>query len=188
MRKGADATRHRIFEAAAEEFASRGIAGARIDRIAENASANKALIYTYFGSKQLLFDAVVTDQVSRFFREVHFDARYPAEFAANAHDFYVTHPHLARLRGWHALEEDSPPIDLIATTMRRFTRQLAKAQSEGHVASTIEARQLLQLILAIARTWANPSPEFVTKADQATMASRRRAVTEAVQRLTRPAG
>ena len=61
-----EATKRRIFDAATTEFASRGVAGARIDRIAAAASANKQLIYAYFGNKQDLFDAVVTEQVARF--------------------------------------------------------------------------------------------------------------------------
>ena len=56
MARDSEATRRRIFEAAFEEFARHGIAGARIDRIAAAACANKQLIYAYFGSKQALFD------------------------------------------------------------------------------------------------------------------------------------
>ena len=54
-----DATRKRILEAAEEEFARYGIAGARIDRIALTAEANKARIYAYFGDKRRLFDLLV---------------------------------------------------------------------------------------------------------------------------------
>ena len=54
------ATKARLLEAATEEFAAHGIAGARVDRIAAAANANKQLIYAYFGSKDQLFDAVLT--------------------------------------------------------------------------------------------------------------------------------
>ena len=53
--RDAEATKARIFEAATAEFAAHGIAGARVDRIAQNAKANKQLIYAYFGDKQKLF-------------------------------------------------------------------------------------------------------------------------------------
>ena len=53
-----EATRQRIMDAAASEFAERGIAGARVDRIVAAAQSNKAQLYQYFGSKELLFDAV----------------------------------------------------------------------------------------------------------------------------------
>jgi AcrR family transcriptional regulator len=184
MVRDAESTRQRIFDAAAEEFARRGIAGARIDRIAANACANKQLIYAYFGSKQLLFEAVITDQVTRFFREVRFDPRALPEFAAQTYDFFVAHPELARLGAWHSLEEDSPPIALIATSVRRLTRQLARAQAEGYVDATIKARELFQLTIAIAQTWANPTPELRGVATAASVAARRSAVTETVRRLT----
>lgn len=48
-------TRARILEAALIEFAEFGIAGARVDRIAERAGVNKALLYYYYGKKQHLY-------------------------------------------------------------------------------------------------------------------------------------
>ena len=53
------ATRRRLLKAARGEFPARGIAGARVDRIASAANANKAQIYHYFGDKDGLFDAVL---------------------------------------------------------------------------------------------------------------------------------
>jgi AcrR family transcriptional regulator len=40
----AEATKRRLLDAARDEFAAYGIAGARVDRIAEAAQANKAQI------------------------------------------------------------------------------------------------------------------------------------------------
>ena len=45
----------RILGAAAAEFAARGYAGARVDRIARRARVNKAMLYYHFGSKQGLY-------------------------------------------------------------------------------------------------------------------------------------
>jgi AcrR family transcriptional regulator len=44
-----------ILAAAAAEFARRGFAGARVDRIARRARVNKAMLYYHFGSKQRLY-------------------------------------------------------------------------------------------------------------------------------------
>ena len=66
----AQATQRRLLEAAAQEFAARGIAGARVDRIAEAARSNKAQIYHYFGSKDELFDAVFNSLVADTLHEV----------------------------------------------------------------------------------------------------------------------
>ena len=44
-----------ILAAAALEFAARGFAGARVDRIASRAKVNKAMIYYHFKSKERLY-------------------------------------------------------------------------------------------------------------------------------------
>jgi AcrR family transcriptional regulator len=44
-------TRRRILDAATEEFARFGLGGARVDRIASRAGANKRMLYYYFGDR-----------------------------------------------------------------------------------------------------------------------------------------
>lgn len=57
-------TREKILEAARQEFAQNGLAGARVDKIAADAGANKAMIYYHFHSKDALYQAVIEDHVS----------------------------------------------------------------------------------------------------------------------------
>lgn len=52
-------THRRILEAATAEFARYGLGGARIDRIASRAGANKRMLYYYFGDKEQLFLAAL---------------------------------------------------------------------------------------------------------------------------------
>ena len=59
--RDAEATKARILQAAKAEFARVGLAGARVDEIAELAQANKRMIYHYFGNKEGLFRAVLED-------------------------------------------------------------------------------------------------------------------------------
>jgi len=49
----------RILKAATEEFARYGLGGARVDRIAARAGANKRMLYYYYGNKEDLFLAVL---------------------------------------------------------------------------------------------------------------------------------
>ena len=49
----------RILAAAQDEFARYGLGGARVDRIAARAGANKRMLYYYFGNKDGLFLAVL---------------------------------------------------------------------------------------------------------------------------------
>ena len=54
-------TRERLFAAAATEFAARGFAGANVDRIADAARVNKAMLYYHFGSKSNLYGEILRD-------------------------------------------------------------------------------------------------------------------------------
>src|SRR5262245_49810633 len=135
MAGDAEATKQRILEAAIAEFAALGEAGARIDRIAAAASANKQLIYAYFGSKQELFDAAIENQLERFHEAVPFDPSRLPDFAVAVYDFFVAHPELARLGEWHALEQGQQehPIPAIAESWRERVRAIGRAQRSGSV-------------------------------------------------------
>ncbi|HYE04149.1 MAG TPA: TetR family transcriptional regulator [Planctomycetota bacterium] len=104
----AQATRDAILAAAMEEFAARGPDGARVDRIATRARANKERIYAYFGGKERLWAAVL----ERAFAEIA-EAERPlaetgmdgdnrlAERALRVYfDIHENHPHLWRLLAW----------------------------------------------------------------------------------------
>lgn len=58
-RRDPAATQKKLLTAARHEFASRGLAGARVDDIAERAGVNKQLVYHYFGDKDALYLAVL---------------------------------------------------------------------------------------------------------------------------------
>jgi len=55
MARRARVSPDRILAVAALEFAERGFAGARVDRIARRARVNKAMLYYHFASKQGLY-------------------------------------------------------------------------------------------------------------------------------------
>src|SRR5436309_14991608 len=54
-----------ILSAAALEFAERGYAGARVDRIARRAAVNKAMLYYPFKSKQQLYRTMLRQMFTR---------------------------------------------------------------------------------------------------------------------------
>lgn len=55
-----------LLKAARAEFAARGLAGARVDNVAQRSGVNKQLVYHYFGSKDRLYLAVLEDAYRRF--------------------------------------------------------------------------------------------------------------------------
>jgi AcrR family transcriptional regulator len=54
-------TKRDILVAAREEFVEYGLEGARVDRIAERAGANKRMLYHYIGNKEALYSRVLLD-------------------------------------------------------------------------------------------------------------------------------
>ena len=187
MARDSEATKRRIFDAATAEFATHGVAGARIDRIAAAAASNKRMIYAYFGNKQELFETVVSEHIARFLNDVPFDPAQLPEFAASAYDFFIAHPEIVRLGSWHALEpeESEHHIDVIECTIREHTRAIARAQSEGLIDATIGACELFELVIAIAQTWAVATPERrnLSEGGPRIRARRRSAVLETCRRL-----
>ena len=98
----AAASRDRLLSAGAAEFAARGFAGAKVDRIAARARVNKAMIYYHFKNKAALYheilagvfrtiaDAVETDiaastpdaQIRQFVRTIAREASGRPHFAS----------------------------------------------------------------------------------------------------------
>jgi len=145
------ATRKRILDAATAEFAQAGLAGARVDRIAERAEANKQLIYAYFGSKEELFDTALEANVALVLDAVPFDAFDLPGYAAALFDFAVAHPELARLVRWHQLERPGV-LDRLPQTAKSNQRKLAaliEAQAAGKVTDALPPEQLLALLLTL---------------------------------------
>jgi AcrR family transcriptional regulator len=178
----AQATQRRLLEAAAQEFAARGIAGARVDRIAEVARSNKAQIYHYFGSKDQLFDAVFNNLVADTLREIPIDVTNLPEYAGRLFDGYEKHPQVPRLATWYRLERAGAqaPLEAIAASNRDKVDAISQAQQAGQLPSHFAAADLLALVLALASMWTSTTPEFTELIPGHTVAGRRRVITDAV--------
>jgi TetR/AcrR family transcriptional regulator len=59
LRRNAALSKQRIIEAAIEEFARKGLDGARVDEIARRSGINKTLLYHHVGNKDRLFTAAL---------------------------------------------------------------------------------------------------------------------------------
>jgi AcrR family transcriptional regulator len=153
-------TKELLLAAAREEFAAHGIAGARVDRIAERANVNKERIYGYFGNKEKLFDAVITDALDRLAAAVPLTAADdPAEYVGRVYDFHRDNPALLRLMLWEALhyrEGELPNESERAARYRQKAENLAGAL--GQPPSREIALRLLTLIGLAA--WPLAVPQF----------------------------
>ena len=71
MKKPESNTEEIIFKSAIKIFHSKGLAGARMQEIADEAGINKAMLHYYFRSKQLLFEAVFKKTFMQFAPQIH---------------------------------------------------------------------------------------------------------------------
>jgi AcrR family transcriptional regulator len=176
-------TRQRLLDAARDEFAEYGIAGARVERIAAAAGCNKALIYAYFDNKDGLFDAAFAAHVQAHLDRVNFDGTDLPAYAGRLFDIFEDDPAVIRLASWYRLQRSgSPASNAVASANETRLANLRQAQSEGKLTDRWDATAILAFVQSIASAWATLNPEFSATAAP-DRAARRLAVTEAVTQL-----
>ncbi len=146
----AEATKARILRAAVAEFARLGYSGARVDRIAAAAGANKRMIYVYFGNKDKLFDAVIDAAIGELHEAVPFTPEDLPGFGARLFDFLVAHPVEIRIDAWRRLERPAN------TSLERdiFAEKIAALDAVRPSSTTkTDTADLLVAVLAIAWSW-----------------------------------
>jgi AcrR family transcriptional regulator len=180
MVRDAQQTRQRLLDAAAEEFAAFGIAGARVDRIAEKAGCNKALLYHHFVSKDGLFDAVFDAMCVATVSATPIDPSDLPEYAARLFDSFEAHPERARLATWYRLEHGAEPIDAVLASMKDKSAKIEQAQRAGMLPDRYEAIELLTLILNLSTMWASVTPDLARMTRRYSRAKRRQLVIDAV--------
>ena len=137
-----DRTRASILEAATREFARHGLGGARVDRIAERAGANKRMLYYYFGDKDGVFLAALERsyaQIRSAEQALDLEHRDPREAVRRLVQFtwryYLEHPEFMTLlnsenlhKGRHVgrsvrvREMHAPLVKLLGRVLRRGAR------------------------------------------------------------------
>jgi AcrR family transcriptional regulator len=181
--------RARLLDAAFAEFAQHGLAGARVDRIAEAAQANKGLIYVYYGNKEQLFDTVLTQRVGALFDAVPFTTADLPGFAGALFDHLLASPKLLRLNAWRQLERGDPPTVGIDWG-RETIEAISQAQQRGVITTELEPADLLTLMLGMVTSWFRVSSlrNWATEdsGSPQRLQQHRAALTTAVRRLVAP--
>jgi AcrR family transcriptional regulator len=136
-------TRVRILDAATQEFARYGLGGARVERIASRAGANKRMLYYYFGSKDKLFLAALEDRYAHIRnaeRELRLEHLAPRAALKRLVEFtwsyHLEHPEFMALlnsenldKGRHVKRSKrvramhSPLLGMLCDILRRGERQ-----------------------------------------------------------------
>ncbi|MFD5013801.1 TetR family transcriptional regulator [Streptomyces chartreusis] len=179
-----DRKRQQLMEAALAEFAEYGVAGARVDRLAKRAGISPGLVYSFFESKEGLFEAVYEAIVEQTVGAVPIDADDLPGYAGRLHDAAAQHPQVMRFLAWYALERaDRPVPEIVARSMDEKIAAIEAAQQRGTVTSDTPAGEILSLVLALANMWQHHT-EDVTHL--VTDTQRRTVITDAVRRLVTP--
>jgi AcrR family transcriptional regulator len=190
--RNAEATRARILAAATDEFGEHGIAGARVDRIADAASTSKSQLYSYFGNKDALFDAIFAAHVLASVDAVPLTADDLPGYTVRLYDAYLHDPALVRLITWARLER-TPTGNLFGELARydkANLRRLADAQAAGILFDDVPPAELWALLISLAGTWAQASIVHAASLNERKTAHdrRRRALAVTTQRaFCRPA-
>jgi AcrR family transcriptional regulator len=186
--RDAEATRARLLAAAVDEFAAHGIAGARVDRIAHAAGANKQLIYAYFGNKEGLFDAALAQSCGGLMETVPFDADDIPGYVGRLFDYAVAHPEVYRLVAWAGLERPDAIAEFEAQSYGDKLAAISEAQDEGRLDRALVPADLLALVMGLAASWFSAS-EAIRRSDSKhpwsseRLAQFRDAATEATRRI-----
>jgi AcrR family transcriptional regulator len=177
--------KQQLLDAAFIEFAAHGIAGARVDQIAKAAGVSAGLVYTYFGSKDELFDAVFDTVVDQTLSSTPITTDDLPEYAARLFDRYEDAPQVQQLASWYRLEKSG--TDHIHAASRKSMQDkiaaLKAAQAAGTLSTKFTPVDLLGLLLSVSSMWATNTPEFLGLANDHSRAARREVVKSAVTAL-----
>lgn len=137
-------TKADILDVAMREFSEKGLAGARIDLIAESMRTSKRMIYYYFGSKEGLYVAVLEEAYRRM-RSIesglHLEDLPPEEalrkLVGFTVDYQLAHPEFIRLvmnenmhRGEY-LKNSKAIAELNVPAIEGLRRVLLRGEREG---------------------------------------------------------
>jgi TetR/AcrR family transcriptional regulator len=146
MARDPEATRQRILDAAFDEFAAHGLAGARVDRIVNAAGVNKRMLYHYFGNKEALFLEVLRGALDEMGRVPARGADTYAEALAYWTRALAEDSFWFRLLQWQALETepDSAGDEAVRREAWKPTIDRLRArQQSGEIDPDFDTEQLM---------------------------------------------
>jgi AcrR family transcriptional regulator len=150
-------TRQRIFEAAVAEFAEHGNAGARVDRIADTAHANKEAIYRYFGTKEELLRRVLDVYLDQRGEQLLPQSQNLDAYTAALFRYHQANPEFLRLTLWEALELGGLPDGASASHRQRHYQEKAGSvlaqQKDGKIDPGLDPRHLVVALIGLAAAW-----------------------------------
>ncbi|HEU0163427.1 MAG TPA: TetR family transcriptional regulator [Thermomicrobiales bacterium] len=176
-----DSKRERLLAAARAEFSAHGLAGARIDRIARTAKCSAGLVYTYFGSKDELADAVLVRTIGDALEEAPVTTDDLPGWAGQLFDRNADHPELFRIATWFRLERGAPShVDGIEESSHAKLAAIEAAQAAGCLPTHFAASELLALVIHLSTLWSAMPGAYEVESGCLSRETQRRVIVDAV--------
>lgn len=149
-----------ILEAAKKVFLEKGMAGARMQDIANEAGINKALLHYYYKNKEKLFELVFMSEAQKFFPKINRIFESEESLEKKFHDFveeYVNELKLNPYLPWFVLNElNRDPDGFLLKIMTgknrprplKFLQQIENEIKLGNI-KQVDSRQLLMNLLSM---------------------------------------
>jgi len=145
-------TRERILAAALREFSTKGLAGARVDRIARRARINKRMLYHYFGNKDGLFREIMRRKLEERVAWATAAPDAPGDTLVHWFKLACEDRDWVRLMEWEALAVGEGPLLSEAERRRAFhsgVTKLRAVQAKGLLPRHLDPRHLLLLMMGL---------------------------------------
>lgn len=128
-------SREEILAVATEEFAERGLSGARVDAIAERTRTSKRMIYYHFSGKEGLYKAVlerVYSEIRSVESQLELDALAPVEAMRRmvelTFDYDENHPNFIRLVAVENINQGDS-LKKLGTVRKRYSHVIEVLKS-----------------------------------------------------------
>lgn len=150
-----------LVDAALEEFAAKGFAGARVRDIADRAGVSKDLIAYHFGGKEGLYRAVQRAWMARRDSFVDHNLSLADNLARYLHDM-LSDPRPMRLLAWRGLALSTAAPPEVSDDAYPSVAQIARRQESGELDPDLDPATL-QLVLLGAVAAPIVFPDSVTR-------------------------
>ncbi|HXT11741.1 MAG TPA: TetR/AcrR family transcriptional regulator [Candidatus Angelobacter sp.] len=145
-------TQQRILEAALQEFAAKGFAGARVDVIARRARINKRMLYHYFGDKEGLFREVLRRKIAERAAWLAGASEDPTERLPAWFQLACRDREWIQLLEWEALQWGEKKVideERRQECVGRAVERVRQQQAKGLLDPSLDPGQLLLSMVAI---------------------------------------
>jgi len=152
-------TKRNILDVATQEFSAMGLAGARVDAIAERTNTTKRMLYYYFDSKEGLYEAVlekVYGDIRALEQELHIGELEPGaglrrlvEFTFDYHDKHRDFVRLVSIENIHGakyLEQLKSFKNRNVSILKTIEELLERGAASGAFRKDVDAYDLHLLI------------------------------------------